>query len=134
MEEKLFDAISEVLLDYEWTKLNLNSENMDVIARLYSGFSDMLNTAEFIKNEMRKIVKNKTNGQMSHIIKIKGKCPQAFLIDRELLTKLINISMQDFCYFEVYKGGEQLITYDYCDCDLTTDGRVVLHFNKILPE
>lgn len=111
-----------------------NSENMDVIARLYSGFTDMVNTAKFIKDEMRKIVKNKTNGEMSHVIKIKGKCPQAFLIDRELLTKLINISMQDFCYFEVYKGGEQLITYDYQDCELTTDGRVVLYFNKILPE
>ena len=107
---------------------------MDVIERLYSGFNEMLNAAKYVKDEMRKIVKNKTNGEISHVIKIKGKCPQAFLIDRELLMKLIDISMQDFCYFEIYKGGEQLITYDYCDCDLTTDGKVVLNFNKILPE
>lgn len=111
-----------------------NSEEMDVIERLYSGFGDMLNTAKFVKDEMRKIVKNKTNGEISHVIKIKGKCPQAFLIDRELLKKLIDICMKDFCYFEIYKGGEQLITYDYCDCELTIDGKVVLNFNKILPE
>ena len=111
-----------------------NSEEMDVIERLYSGFTDMVNTAKFVKDEMRKIVKNKTNGEISHVIKIKGKCPQAFNIDRELLKKLIDISMQDFCYFEIYKGGEQLITYDYCDCELTIDGKVILNFNKILPE
>ena len=111
-----------------------NSEEMDVIERLYSGFTDMVNTAKFVKDEMRKIVKNKTNGEISHVIKIKGKCPQAFNIDRELLKKLIDICMKDFCYFEIYKGGEQLITYDYCDCELTTDGKVVLNFNKILPE
>lgn len=111
-----------------------NSEEMDVIERLYSGFTDMVNTAKFVKDEMRKIVKNKTNGEMSHVIKIKGKCPQAFNIDRELLKKLIDICMKDFCYFEIYKGGEQLITYDYCDCELTTDGKVILKFNKILPE
>lgn len=111
-----------------------NSEEMDVIERLYSGFGDIVNTVKFVKDEMRKIVKNKTNGEISHVIKIKGKCPQAFLIDRELLKKLIDISMKDFCYFEIYKGGEQLITYDYCDCELTIDGKVILKFNKILPE
>lgn len=134
MKEKLFDTISEVLLDYEWIKLNLNSENMDVISRLYSNFNEMLNTAKFVKDEMRKNVGNKTNGEVKHVINIKGKCRQEFMIDREILMKLINISMKDFCYFEVYKGGEQLITYDYCDCDLTDDGELILNFNKIYPE
>ena len=133
MTTKMCQELGEVLLDYENINF-INSENMDVIARLYSGFNEMLNAAKYVKDEMRKIVKNKTNGQMSHVIKIKGRCPQAFNIDRELLMKLIDISMQDFCYFEIYKGGEQLITYDYFDCDLTTDGKVVLNFNKILPE
>lgn len=42
--------------------------------------------------------------------------------------------MQDFCYFEIYKGGKQLITYDYFDCELREDSKVILKFNKIFPE
>lgn len=131
---KMSNTFSEVLEKYDWIKLNLKPENVDITSRLYSAFADMINTAKFVKDEMRNIVKNNTNGQMTHVINIKGKCPQEFYIDREMLKKIIDVSMKDFCYFEIYKGSEQLITFDYFNCGITEDGKVILKFSKILPE
>lgn len=130
---KMSNTFSEVLEKYDWIKLN--TENVDITSRFYSAFADMVNTAKYVKDEMRNIViRNKTNGQMSHVINIKGKCPQEFYLDRELLRKIIDVSMQDFCYFEIYKGGKQLITYDYFDSEITEDSKVILTFSKIFPE
>ena len=132
---KMSNTFSEVFEKYDWIKLNLGSKNVDITSRLYSAFADMINTAKFVKDEMRNIViKNKANGQIYHEINIKGKCPQEFYLDREILKKIIDVSMQDFCYFEIYKGGKQLITYDYFDSEITEDGKVILKFSKILPE
>lgn len=65
---KMSNTFSEVLEKYDWIKLNLQPENVDITSKFYSAFADMINTAKYVKDEMRNIViRNKTNARRSFI-------------------------------------------------------------------
>ena len=119
---------------------------MGIIDSLYLNYCGMLSETERIKNEVRRQVKE-------------GKCKEEYYIplkfkrtslcglgikgldefdgekldelDREILNKMINVSMDDFVFFTVSKKKEKLTTYDFKYAEVQDD-LVYLKFSKVL--
>ena len=111
---------------------------MGIIDSLYLNYYRMIRETERIKNEVRRQVKE-------------GKCKEEYYIplkfnrkslsgigvkgldefDRELLNKMINISMDDFAFLTVSNDKLKLITYDFRYAEVQDD-LVYLKFDKVL--
>ena len=119
---------------------------MGIIDNIYLNYYRMLKETERIKNEVRRQVKE-------------GKCKEEYYIplkkekkslsglgvkgldefdqeqlgefDRELLNKMINISMDDFALLKVSDNKLKLITYDFRYAEVQ-DNLVYLKFDKVL--
>lgn len=119
---------------------------MGIIDSRYLNFYRMIRETERIKNEVRRQVKE-------------GKCKEEYYIplkfkrtslcglgikgldefnrekldelDRELLNKMINVSMDDFAFLTVSNDELKLITYEFRYAEVQDD-LVYLKFDKVL--
>lgn len=94
-------------------------------------FNSMMDETEKIKKYMRENVREgKCEGE--YTINLSANLRFLNNLDKEILNKLINISMDDFCFFTLGEKKEKLTIFDFAYADVFPE-TVVLKFRKILP-
>lgn len=94
-------------------------------------FNCMMDETERIKKYMRDNVREgKCTGEYRIILSANLRNLNS--LDKEILNKMINISMDDFCFFTVDESKEKLTTFDFAYADVEPEA-VILNFRKILP-
>lgn len=108
----------------------LKFEDMSEITKIIQ-FNSMMDETERIKKYMRENVRGgKCEGE--YTINLSANLRYLNNLDKEILNKMINISMDDFCFFTLDEKKEKLTTFDFAYADVFPE-TVVLKFRKILP-
>lgn len=127
---KMCNTLDEVLTKYNLIKFKLDSENMGVIESMYLNIYNMLKETERVKSEMRRNVKE-GNCKEEYLIPCEIDIEGLDVLDKEILNKMINVSMDNFVFFTVSKNGEKLTTYVFKYAEVQGNS-VYLKFGKVL--
>lgn len=91
-------------------------------------FNSMMDETERIKRYMRENVRDgKCEGE--YTIRLAANLQHLNSLDKEILNKMINIAMDDFCFFTLDEQKEKLITFDFAYAEVESEA-VILNFRK----